>query len=184
MLNIGKLQQNEAKIICIGSHAGIIQSILDFDFHAGKKKPSIVAIIAGGRRYERYFFGKREILIPVFSSVTHISKNKISEINLFLSLTSARRVLTTTVELLDALPSISGGVIFAENVPEKHSLDLKAFASSKNVFIIGPASVGLVIPEFLKIGAIGGTQSRQLTDAHLFEKGSVAVFFSVGRNDK
>jgi ATP citrate (pro-S)-lyase len=180
MLDIEQLKQKEANILCIGSHNGIIQSILDFDFHAGKKKPSIVAIIAGGRKYERYFFGKREILIPVFSSVLHVPKSKSSEINLFLSLTSARRVLSSTVEVLNAVPGILGGVVFAENVPEKHSLDLKAFAQAKQVFIIGPASVGLVIPEFLKIGAIGGTQSRQLVEAQLFEKGSVAVFSASG----
>lgn len=180
MLDIEKLKQKEAKIICIGSHQAIIQSMLDFDFHAGKNAPSVVAIIAGGRKFERYFFGKREILIPVFNSIDEIPEKKTIDANLFLSLTSARRVLASTIEVLDKLPNILGGVIFAENVAEKHSLDLKEYAKSKNVFIIGPASVGLILPEILKLGAIGGTQSRQLVDAHLFEKGSVAVFSASG----
>jgi len=53
------------QIICIGNHQPIIQSILDFDHMIGRTEPSIKAIVAGGRKFERYFFGEREVAIPV-----------------------------------------------------------------------------------------------------------------------
>ena len=69
MLQINDLRATQQQVLCIGSYPGIIQSILDFDYVSGKKKPSIRAIIASGRKFERYFFGKKEVLIPVFGSV-------------------------------------------------------------------------------------------------------------------
>ena len=65
MLDINSLRQKELKIVTIGSYPSIIQSILDFDYLSGKKTPSIVAVIAVGRKFERYFFGKRELSLDV-----------------------------------------------------------------------------------------------------------------------
>lgn len=180
MINIEQLKQIEPKIILIGSHPGIIQSILDFDYLAGRKTPSVVAVMATGRKFERYFFGKREVLIPVFSDFDLIPTKTKEKVNLFLNVSSARRVLTFSKKALDVFPNIHGGVIFAEDVPEKHSIELFNYAQEKDKFIIGPASVGLLIPKVLKLGAIGGTDYRQLLESHLFTPGNVAVFSASG----
>ena len=180
MLDIEKLRKQNHSILFIGSYPAIIQSALDYEFHLGRDKPSIKAIFASGRKFERYFFGKKEILLPVYSSWERIPEKIRNGITLFVNVASARRVLTLTVEAIDSLPSLSGGVIFAENVPEKHALDLRAITDSKNIFLIGPASVGLLIPETLKLGAIGGVESQQLIDAHIFDAGSVAVLSASG----
>lgn len=179
MISIDEIRKNKGKIITVGSYPAIIQSILDFDFLSGNS-PSIIAIIAVGRRFERYFFGKKEILIPVFPSIDLLSEKEKAEISFFLNLTSARRVLLSTQELISKLPSLLGGVIFAENVPEKHSLDLYDLSIKTKKFIVGPSSVGLVIPGALKLGAIGGIDIEQLEDSALFEKGNIAVFSSSG----
>ncbi len=175
MLDIEKLRKYEAKIVTIGSYPSIIQSILDFDFLAGKKEPSIVGIFASGRKYERYFFGKQEIMIPVFPEFEEIPENT----NLFLNLSSGRRTLNYSNELLD-FENILGGVVFAEEVPEKHSLYLYTKVVNNNKFLIGPASVGFIIPKILKLGAIGGVDPRQLIDSALFDSGNVAVMSSSG----
>lgn len=180
MLNIDELRKTEPKILAYGSYPSIIQSILDFDFHSGKREPSVKGIIASGRRFERYFFGMKEIMIPVFSSFDRVSIKQKESINFFLNLSSGRRVLTSTVAAISALPNLMGGVLFAENVPEKHALELKALADSKDIFLVGPASVGFLIPNVLKIGAIGGVETKQLFDAGLFEEGSIAVFSASG----
>jgi len=180
MFNLEKITNTEAKILCIGSYPAIIQSILDFDYSSGKKSPSIAGIIASGRKFERYFFGKKEILIPVLNSPKNISEEKSQSINYFINLGSGRRVFASTVEAIEILPQLVGGVIFAENTPEKHALDLQTYAEAKNIFIVGPASVGFVIPGIVKLGAIGGVQHNQLVDANLFTRGNIAVFSASG----
>ncbi|PIT88853.1 MAG: hypothetical protein COU27_03155 [Candidatus Levybacteria bacterium CG10_big_fil_rev_8_21_14_0_10_36_7] len=180
MIDLEKLQKIDAKIVTVGSYPAIFQSILDFDYISGKKEPSIKAIIATGRRYERYFWGRREILIPVFPDTQSISDKTKESINLFLNVSSARRVLSSTSTILNTLPNILGGVVFAEEVPEKQSLELYELCQKTGKFIIGPSSVGLLIPNKIKLGAIGGTDYRQLIEANLFEKGSVAVFSASG----
>lgn len=180
MVNINQLRTKEQKTIAIGSHPGIIQSMLDFDYLSGREKPSVLAIIASGRKFERYFFGKKEVLIPVFGSLDNLSEKTKNELTLFLNVTSARRVLSTTKELFEKLLNIQGGVIFAENVPERHSLELLALTKDLNKFIVGPSSVGLLIPEKVKLGAIGGVDVRQFLGSKLFSPGSVAVFSASG----
>jgi len=180
MIDIEKIRKNEGKIITVGSYPAIIQSILDFDYLGGKKTPTVSAIIATGRKFERYFWGKKEILIPIYSSLDLIPDSKKKNLTLFLNLTSARRTLSSTKNLLENIPSLLGGVIFAENVPEKHAIELYNLSQKTNKFIIGPASVGMVIPNVLKLGAIGGIDANQLVDSSLFTPGNIAVFSASG----
>ncbi|MDA1317298.1 MAG: hypothetical protein O3B87_04720 [bacterium] len=189
MLNIQKIRSKKQSIIALGSHIPILQSILDFDYLAGKEGPSVIAIIASGRKNVRLFWGEKDVLIPVYPTLAHLPASVKNEITLFLNLTSGRRVLSSTVELLDSLPNLLGGALFAENVPEKHSIEIfnKIKPGSRiksgmtsGQFIVGPASVGLMIPGHLKLGAIAGTDAEQLMDSHVFEPGSVAVFSSSG----
>ena len=180
MIDIEKIRKNEGKIITVGSYSAIIQSILDFDYLSGKKTPTVSAIIATGRKFERYFWGKKEILIPVYSSIDLIPDSKKKNLTFFLNLTSARRTLSSTKNLLENIPSLLGGVIFAENVPEKHTIELYNLSQKTNKFIVGPASVGMVIPNVLKLGAIGGIDANQLVDSSLFTPGNIAVFSASG----
>jgi len=180
MLDIQKLRTTEPKIISLGSYPAIIQSILDFDYLAGKTSPSVIGLLASGRRYERFFFGRKEIMIPVFASEDELGADIAKQITLFLNLSSARRALSSTLSILADLPAVSGGSIFAENVPERHALSLYEKTLGSGMFIIGPASVGLLIPSVVKLGAIGGVDIRQLTEAQLFTPGNVAVFSASG----
>lgn len=180
MINLEKVRKTEVNILAIGSYPTIIQSILDFDYYSSKSSPSIRGIVAVGRKFERYFFGRREILIPVYNSIDKIPEEKRLSITYFLNLSSGRRVLTSSVEVISQLPALVGGVVFAENVPEKHALELREFAAKNNVFVIGPASVGLLIPQIIKLGAIGGVDHKQLISAKLFDPGSIAVFSASG----
>ena len=180
MINIAALRNTEAQVITLGSYPAIIQSILDFDYLAKKQKPSIIGIIASGRKNERYFFGKKEVLIPVYQSPKLVPLKKREQCNLYLNLSSGRRVLYSTKELLQQFPNIIGGVVFAEGVPEAHAINLFNEIQIKKQFTIGPSSIGLLIPGRLKLGAIGGVDMRQLVDAKLFSQGSVAVLSASG----
>ncbi len=180
MIDIELLRNTKHKIICIGSHKPIIQSMFDFDFLSGKTEPSIICIIASGRRFERYFFGKEEVLIPVYDSIEKIPASIKKSLTLFFNTTSARRAKQSSIDILESMPNLLGGTIFAEDVPEKHALELTQFVSKKKQWIVGPASVGFIIPESFKIGAIGGTDYRQLVASNVLTSGNVAILSASG----
>lgn len=179
-MNINKLNNLEIKILIVGNHPAIVQSILDFDFMSGKDKPSVIAMISSGRNYQRFFYGRREILIPVFESIDKLPQAFKEKINMFVNVSSGRRVLTSSVDAIDNLPNLKLGTIFAENVPEKHAIDLGEFAKIKGVVLIGPASVGMVLPNVFKLGAIGGVNAAQIQTSGILNKGGVAVLSASG----
>jgi len=178
--SIDKLRQLQPAIVCIGSHTGIIQSTLDFDYLAGKKSPSIIAIVANGRSIERYFFGDREVVIPVFETAAAIPASLKNKANLVLNAASGRRVLANTLEAFNALPNVIGGSVFAEGVPERHAVELKKEADKRGIWLSGPASVGVIVPGVFKLSAIGGIEADHLKASKLFAPGSVAVVSSSG----
>lgn len=181
MINIADLRNLSAKVLLLGTHPGIIQSMLDYDYMCGREKPSILAIIAGsGRRQERYHWGENEVSLPVYGQINDVPTGVREQINCFLHVQSARRVLSMTIEALDQLPNLKLGVIFAEQTPEVHSLELSKLAHEKDVMLVGPASVGVLIPGILKLGAIGGTQHPQLVEAKIFTSGDTAVISTSG----
>lgn len=177
MIDFEKLRKLDNKILVIGSYP-IVQAIIDFDFLSGKKSPSIKAILAAERNYEKYFWGKKEILIPVYENIDDIPVKLQKELNLFINLTSGRRSYSSSIEALDKLPSLVGGNILAEEMPEKLAIDLFNKAEEKGVFILGPASVGIILPSELKLGTIAGVRYEQFIENKLFTPGNIAVFAS------
>lgn len=181
MINISDLRNLSAKVLLLGTHPGIIQSMLDYDYMCGREIPSILGIVAGGgRRQERYHWGENEVSLPVYGQINEVPTEVREQVNCFLHVQSARRVLSMTIEALDQLPNLKLGVIFAEQTPEVHSLELNQLAHEKGVMLVGPASVGVLIPGVLKLGAIGGTQHPQLVEAKIFTGGNTAVISTSG----
>ncbi|HVQ43923.1 MAG TPA: citrate/2-methylcitrate synthase [Candidatus Saccharimonadia bacterium] len=179
-LDIVALRELNPAIVALGSSKGIIQSMLDFDYLAGRQRPSVVAIVAAGRKTERYFFGNEEVAVPVYNSVEKLPERLKTRINLFVNLSSGRRVLASSRQALGALPGLVGGVVFAEGLPERHALALAEEAEAAGVWLAGGASVGVVVPGVVKLGAIGGVQAPQLVKSKLFTPGNVAVVSSSG----
>jgi succinyl-CoA synthetase alpha subunit len=173
--DIAALRAHPPRVICLGSHRGAIQSMLDFDFLTGRTAPSVSAIIASSRRTERYFFGPREVSLPVYPSLSQLPHQLLPEIKLFLNVLSGRRAPAAVHQALAALPNLQGGTIFAERLPERFALELETASRARGVWLLGGASIGLVIPGALKLGPIAGTEPRQLVEASLFAPGSVAV---------
>src|SRR5438105_4351178 len=108
MITIEQLRKLEIKILCIGTYPTIIQSMIDFDYLSGKKEPSVKAILVSvkGRKYERYFWGKEEILIPRYHDANEIPKQVRDLINAFFNTNSGRRSMASTLAVLDAFPNI------------------------------------------------------------------------------
>lgn len=180
MINIEDLRKCVPYIISIGNHQKILQSIIDFDYLIGRKQPSVVGIIANGKKNTRVFFGSKEILIPIYESIKDIPHEIKQRTNFLLNVSSGRRVLNTAQEVLNEVPQAKVMSIFAEGVPEKHAIEVAHQIKGKEISIIGPASIGIVIPGYLKLGAIGGTEIVQLSSGFLDQKGDVAVISSSG----
>jgi len=161
------------KIAVFGSYRPIIQSILDFDHLSKKKEPSIKYIISSGKKFEKFFWGKKEILIEIKQK-----PETDNNINAYLDFSSGRRVLTNFQTAKANFPNLKAANIFAENVPEIHSLEI--IKRKGDIKIIGPASVGLVIPKKIKLGAIGGIYKEQIINAKLNKPGQTAVITTSG----
>ncbi len=170
-LDISKHRDLDSVVVCLGSHKGIIQSILDFDFLCGRKQPSIKYIVATGRKSERYFFGTDEVLIPVKASVQDIPEADKHKVTHTIYLSSGRRAFVTVSEALESFPHLVGCNVFAERVPERHALELAKLAKEKGALVLGGASVGLMVPAHIKLGAIGGTEVSQLERSRLLDEG-------------
>lgn len=170
MLNIQSLRQLQPSTVFLGAHPPIIQSILDFDYLSQKEKPSISAIISENTKQHRYFWDDQEIFIPGYSHVNQFPNALTNQINMFVSVFSGRRTLPAVQLTLQHLPNLQLGSIFAENVPEQHTLQIYQLSQKTRISIIGPASIGLVIPGFLKLGAIGGITPNQIISSNLNSK--------------
>jgi succinyl-CoA synthetase alpha subunit len=177
---INTLRDQSLKVVSLGSHPGIIQSMLDYDYLIGKQAPSVTAIIATGKKQERYFWGESEVTIPVYADAESLPGKTISECAIVLNVLSARRVFSSTERALETFPNLQLVSIFAEQTPELHATKLIALSKQKNVLIVGPSSVGVLLPGFLKVGPIGGTQHHQLVSAGILSAGDTAVVSTSG----
>lgn len=176
MISIQDIRKSNNKIIVFGNHEPLIQSILDFDYLSGKTEPSVAAIVTGRRGVVKYFFGRKETLIRTLSSGVKLQTLETTDTNYwFLNLLSGRRTLSSTMSIIET--NMVGGALFAENVPESHSLEI---IRSSDKLIVGPASVGLLVPGSLKLGPIGGITPTQILEGKIIEQGSVAVFSASG----
>ncbi len=179
MRDIANIRENPGKILVLGSYPQGCQTILDFDYLSGKETPSIVGIVTGSGRFQKYFWGNSEVLIPCFTS-TLAAAEALSNITWMFNVNSGRRALMSTQNFFEDFPDADGGHIFAEDVPEEHALTLLHDYQQKGKTIIGPAGVGLIVPGALKLGVVGGVDWRQLEKNRLTLPGSVAVLSASG----
>jgi ATP citrate (pro-S)-lyase len=163
----------------VGSYRPGYQAILDFDMLSGRDAPSIVAIIGGTKRFEKFSWGSGEVLIPCYKTIDE-AKNAIGSVDWLLNITSARRAYKVTVDFFNSFPRAKGAHIFAEDIPERQAIALCDKYSRKGKSIIGPAGVGLIVPGALKLGVVGGVDWRQIKASHLDQPGSVAVLSASG----
>jgi len=179
MRNISSIRQNPGKILAFGNYTAGYQTILDFDYLCGKDAPSIAGIVTVSAKFQKFFWGNREVLIPCFPTAEK-AKASLGSIEWMLNINSGRRAFQSTVSFFDAFPDALGGHIFAEDVPEIHALELYKIYQKQNKTLIGPAGVGLLVPGALKLGVVGGVDWRQLEKNHLMTAGNVAVLSASG----
>jgi ATP citrate (pro-S)-lyase len=179
MTILDQIRNGEDGILVIGNHPGIVQSILDFDHMTGKKTPSVVGIIASTRKAQKMFYGANEILIPCYRRVDDVPARDVSRIRWMLNMQSGRRSYESTTAFFECFPKALGGHLFAENIPEVHATEMIRQYGQKYV-IAGPSGVGILVPGYLKLGAIGGIGAAQLLQGKLTAPGNIAVVSTSG----
>jgi ATP citrate (pro-S)-lyase len=166
-------------ILVIGNHPAIIQSILDFDYLSGKSVPSVLGSITSNRKAQKFFFGKKEMLIPCYKHVSLVPPAIARKVKWMLNMQSSRRTFDSTCTFFETFPHALGGHLFAENVPEFHATKLIEKYGSHYV-IAGPSGVGILVSGHFKLGAIGGVDIHQIAAGGLSSEGSVAVVSTSG----
>jgi ATP citrate (pro-S)-lyase len=179
MLNIDEIRNNPGNILALGSYRPGYQAVLDFDRLCGRSEPSIVCIITAGKRFEKYFWGNGEVLIPCYPTLDDARRN-IGNIDWLLNMSSGRRTLASTKAFFETFPDALGAHLFAEDVPEKHAIEIYDKYQENGKCIIGPAGVGLIVPGSLKLGVVGGVDWRQIQASRLHLPGNVAILSASG----
>lgn len=164
-----------------GFQANAIQRMLDFDYVCRRDTPSVAAVVRPGQDgavgYHKVFWGKKEIVIPVYKTLEIALRNHPTA-DVMINFSSFRSAHPTSMEALESA-SIKTVAIIAEGVPERQSRDLIRVAREKNKMIIGPATVGGIAAGAFKIGNTAGTLDN-IIKSKLYRPGSVGFVSKSG----
>lgn len=150
-----------------------VQRMLDFDFIVGRKTPSVTALVKpGGSGLEKVFWGKKEVLMPVYSSIDEAAA-QYPTATMMVNFASARSAYPSTMAALD-VPTIHTIVVIAEGVPEHDVRIMIKKSKELNKTIIGPATVGGIQAGAFRIGDCAGT-IENIVSCGLYRPGSVAL---------
>lgn len=168
------LFSKETKAIVWGLQTRAVQGMLDFDYVCRRSQPSVAAMVypmVGGDSKQNFYWGHKEILIPIYKSMADAMKNH-PDVDVMVNFASLRSAYDSTIECM-GYPQIKTIAIIAEGIPENFTRKLIKLANEKKVTIIGPATVGGVKPGCFKIGNTGGMMDNIL-HSKLYRPGSVA----------
>ncbi len=167
------LFDRNTKAIFWNLNRNAIQRMLDYDYVVGRE-PSIVAIVAPtqSRKFEKFFYGINEIMIPIYRSTTDAAKD-FPEADVLINFASFRTAYDVTVEALD-IPTIRTIAITAEGIPERFARLMRIKARELGKWIIGPATVGGIAPGAFRIANTGGT-IENIINSKLHRPGSVGL---------
>ena len=150
-----------------------VQRMLDFDYVVHRPTPSVVALVKpGGAGFEKVFWGKKEILLPVYGSTEEASQQH-PVASVVINFASARSAASSTHEALSQ-PTIQTIVVIAEGVPERDVRLLIKRSKELRKTIIGPATVGGIQAGAFRIGDTAGT-IENIVSCGLHRPGCVAL---------
>lgn len=155
-----------------------IQRMLDFDYLCRREIPSVAGIIDPTREgWHQFFFGTREILIPMHRTISEAAEHH-PQADVLINFSSFRSAYPTTKEAFE-LETIRTIVVIAEGVPEKYGRELAFLAKEKKKWLIGPATVGGITAGAFRIGNTGGALEN-IIESKLCRPGHVAYVSKSG----
>ncbi len=155
---MGALFTKDTQAIFWNNNKSAIQRMLDYDYTIARNKPSVAAIVAptSSNKFEKFFYGSDEIMIPIFRSTTEaveVFKNA----DVLLNFGSFRTAYDVTMEAIGLKGQFKTIMVTAEGIPERLARKMNQAARDAGVTVIGPATVGGIVPGAFKIANIGGT---------------------------
>ena len=164
----------ETQAIFWNNNQSAIQRMLDYDFVIGRSKPSVAAIVAptAESRFDKYFFGAEEIMIPLFKNTTDAS-NAFPHVDVLINFGSFRTAYDVSMEGI-GLKRLKTIMVTAEGMPERLARKMNQCARNSGVTVIGPATVGSIVPGAFKIANIGGT-IENIIESKLHRAGSCGL---------
>lgn len=115
--------------------------------------------------------------VPVFNTIQEALKK-------FPEITTSNMCVPPQFSKQGALEAIEAGIevihIFAEGIPTKDTAEILAKARKKGVRIIGPSSIGFIVPGLGKIGSIGGSGNEQFLPVPQGQSGVAIISKSGG----
>ncbi len=164
--------------IVYGLQEAAVQRMLDFDYLCRRATPSVACVVnPEGAGVLKAFFGKTELLIPVYASIPQAVAAH-PHASVLVNFASFRSAYATTQQALEQ-PSIALAVVIAEGMPERQARELAALAKKEGKVIIGPATVGGIAPGSFRIGNTGGSNENLLA-SKLHRPGSVGLVTKSG----
>ncbi len=176
-----ELFDKNTQAIIYGFQPNAIQRMLDFDYVSRRETPSIAAIVRPAQStkvtYHKAFFGKEEILIPMYSSSSKAIE-KHPKADVMINFSSFRSAFETSKEALLS-KTIRVVVIIAEGIPERDTRTLRKIAKENGKIIIGPATVGGIVAGSFRVGNTAGTIENIIV-SKLYRPGSVGFVSKSG----
>lgn len=169
----------DTRCIVYGMQIRAVQGMLDFDYICKRENHSVAALIFpfAGNHYQKFYWGSSEIMVPVFASIKEaLEKNP--DVTVMVNFASFRSAAPSTFEALE-FPQISTIAIIAEGIPEQLTRRIIAAANEKGVMIIGPATVGGIVPGNFRIGNTGG-HLDSIIASKLYRPGSIGYVSKSG----
>ncbi|CAL5222053.1 g4352 [Coccomyxa viridis] len=153
--------------------------MLDFDYLCGRDTPSVACVVQPGNPggFQKVFFGREEVAIPLQGSVPEATKAYPSA-DVFINFASFRSAYESSMEAMKQ-PTIRVVAVIAEGVPEADTKKLIAYARKHNKILIGPATVGGVQAGAFRIGDTAGTLDN-IAACKLHRPGSVGFVSKSG----
>ena len=176
-MNNGHLFTRDTRAIVYNMKPAPIQRMLDFDYLCGRT-PSVAGIVhAGNGGFHKTFYGQKEILLPIYSSIPQAAASH-PQADVLVNFASFRSAYASSKEALET-KTIRTVAIIAEGMPERQTRELIALAKQKGKWIIGPATVGGIAAGAFRIGNTAGTIENIIT-CKLYRQGSVGFVSKSG----
>jgi len=169
-----KLYTKDTQAIFWNNNKTAIQRMLDYDYTIQRETPSVAAIVAptSGNKFEKFFYGPDEIMVPLFKSTAQAQKAHPSA-DVLLNFASFRTAYDVTMEAVK-LGGFKSIMVTAEGIPERLARKMNNTARNAGVTVIGPATVGAIAPGAFKIANIGGT-IENIVNSKLHRAGSCGL---------
>lgn len=172
---MGALFTKDTQAIFWNNNASAIQRMLDYDYVVNRTKPSVAAIVAptSGNKFEKFFYGPDEIMVPVFRNTTEAAA-AFPNADVLLNFGSFRTAYDVTMEAITLKGQFKTVMVTAEGIPERLARKMNQAARDAGVVVIGPATVGGIAPGAFKIANVGGT-IENIVNSKLHRAGSCGL---------